>query len=176
MQKRRPKERKESPKMVPKSSKNRCKNGININVVWEVASGFDFCDLGSKMVPKWNRMGAEIDTKTVSGHKSGFSLPYTKINGFRRKTGARDFLFDTHSAPEAMKKRRLMSISVFYQLLIDLGSVLGAQIRLRRLIFEVHFRHRKIPGKWASPPQSGAVRPMSCGSLKPQIWGSNPTI
>ena len=56
-------------------------------VVFELVSEADVLDFGSKMVPKWSRMGAKIDTKTASGHKSGFSLPSTKTNGFRRKSG-----------------------------------------------------------------------------------------
>ena len=150
VRKRRSPPRKSSPfwsKIVPKIDG---KNAIKNSVVFEIVSEADIFDFGSKMVPKWSRRGAKIDTKTASGHKSGFSLPSTKIKGFRRKSGVRDLHFEAHSAPEFMKKRRLMSISVFYQLFIDFGSVSGAQNRPRRLIFETLFRHRKKSAKKVS--------------------------
>ena len=121
MQKGEPGPRKSSPFWSQNRPKIGEKNAIRIKVVFELASEADFLDFGSKMVPKWSRMGAKIDTKTASGHKSGFSLPSTKIKGFRRKSGVRDLHFEAHSAPEFMKKRRLMSISVFSQLFVDLG-------------------------------------------------------
>ena len=54
-------------------------------MVFELASEADVHDFCSKMVPTWSRMGAKIDTKTASGHKSGFSLPSTKNKWFHKE-------------------------------------------------------------------------------------------
>ena len=125
---------------------------------FEIVSDADVLDLDSKMVPKWSRRGAKIDTKTASGHKSGFSLPSTKTNGFRRKSGVRGLHFEAHSAPEFMQKRRLIAIVVFCRLFIDFGSVSEAQNRPRRLIFEALFRHRKKSAKKVPPGHSESLR------------------
>ena len=137
------------------------------NVVFEIVSDADFLGFGSKMVPKWSRRGAKIDTKTASGHKSGISLPYTKINGFRRKTGAQGLHLGSRSAPESMTKRRLMSIPVFYQLFIYLGRLREPKSdpggSFLRPFFDTEKRVRKTCPRGATgshgEPSAGSDRP-----------------
>ena len=52
-----------------------------------------FTHFHPKMVPKWSQVGTNIDTKTASGRKSGFSFWYSKTKGLRGVSGVRGFHF-----------------------------------------------------------------------------------
>ena len=77
-----------------------------------------------KMVPKWSQVGTKIDTKTVSGRKSGFSL-YSKTNGFRGVSGVRGFHFRDPKRSQIDEKTMSEADSGFWSFFSALGSFWG---------------------------------------------------
>ena len=77
------------------------------------------------MEPKWTQVVTKIDATSAFCRKSGFSLPYSKTNGFSRKSGVQNLrCLDRDRAKNAGKTKFNFNVdfSVFFP---DVGSILA---------------------------------------------------